>query len=118
MVTFLLRVSLFFVATANRGFAYYYAVFRGDITALTADIKSVFNKQMPEIGFGGLAATVQGLGMLALIAASLSGTTWFLIWVFDGPFGHEMEEIHEIFTTIIQLYAVCHGLMGLIKLSR
>lgn len=117
-ITFFFSLLLLLVAIRTRGFRYYYAIFLGQTQPLIKDAKILISKKLPKPNAGSLAATIQGLGMLALIAVSLSGLCWFLMWFFEMPIAHNIEEVHEIFTKIIQVYIVGHASVGIVHVMK
>ncbi len=114
----LLLLSIIFIIIELRkhGISYFYPYLRGNITQLKSDINQLRIKEIPEVSPGGLAATVQGLGLGALLLVVLSGTTWFLLWSYGLSLADDVKEIHELFTALIGAYVIGHGSMGLIHI--
>ena len=114
----LLLFSFIFIIIelSKHGFDYFYPYLSGDITQLKLDIKQLKNKKIPEPNPKGLATIVQGLGLGALLLVVLSGTAWFLLWLYDSSLANDVKEIHEELTGIIEAYIIGHGSIGLIHI--
>lgn len=65
----------------------------------------------------GLAATVQGLGMGALLLTSCSGLVWMLLWLKGANYAEvagTVRSIHKELSFLLELYFVGHGSMALL----
>lgn len=60
----------------QRGFKYYYAWMTLDFRGIVDDIRTLTQRQLPDAHAGGMAATVQGLGVLALLGVAVCGAAW------------------------------------------
>lgn len=103
----------------QRGFRYYFAWltlnFRGGIE----DIKMLMSFRLPEAHAGGIAALVQGLGVLALLGVALCGGFWFALNTIPGASPVLTETIlhlHKFLTVFIETYFWVHGAMGLLHI--
>ena len=65
---------------------------------------------------GGIAAIVQGLGFGALASVVLSGSSWFLSWIYGASWANSVIAIHIKLTGLIEAYVIGHGAMGILHL--
>lgn len=111
-------IGLGFIMSAwmlsQRGLRYYFAWTYFDFRALRADFLTLSRLQLPEAQAGGLAASIQGLGVLALLAVALSGGVWFMADLLQLPQANTLIHLHKFLTTFIEAYIYCHGAMGLL----
>jgi hypothetical protein len=71
--------ALYFAACAHGGrWRQYFPWLAGQFGALRQDVTGIFAGERPASEGGGLFATIEGLLLLALIAAALSGALWFV----------------------------------------
>ncbi|MGR5132302.1 cytochrome b/b6 domain-containing protein [Vibrio alfacsensis] len=87
----------------------------GNYHAIKEDIESVLKFELPEAKPSGLAATVEGLGILALILAVVTGSMWYLVVLTSGP-SEWLLSIHKMSVTFIQVYFFGHALFALLHL--
>ncbi len=115
---FLLTLSLLFIILQlnKHSFSYFYPYLFGDISQLKSDVNSLKQLQIPETQAKGLAAIIKGLGLGALFLTAASGAAWFYLWFFNLPYAHDIKELHELFTGLIEAYIVGHGALGLIHI--
>ncbi|ENF7819251.1 cytochrome b/b6 domain-containing protein, partial [Enterobacter soli] len=69
----------------NRGFRYYFAWLVLDFRGIIEDLKMLFSFRLPEAHAGGIAALIQGLGVLSLLGVAVCGGTWFALETIYGP---------------------------------
>lgn len=100
----------------EHGFRNFFPYFFGDYSQLTNDINKLRKGGLPDPEPGGLAAIVEGLGLCALFSVLLSGLTWFLAWKYDASWSHYIKQLHKYLTTLIEIYIVGHGGMGLVHI--
>lgn len=62
----------------------------------------------------GLASTVEGLGLGALLLVVLSGTLWFVLWILDSPYAYDVMQAHKSLTGLIEVYILGHGFMAIL----
>ena len=88
-----------------------------DISEIKKDIKTLSTFSLPEVRPGGLAATIEGLGLLALLLALVTGAMWY-ISASNGSlsFSPQLLEIHKTSVGLIEAYFYGHGLFGLLHL--
>ncbi|MGC6386824.1 cytochrome b/b6 domain-containing protein [Ewingella sp. S1.OA.A_B6] len=105
----------------QRGFTYYFSWVKYDFKGIIDDIKTLKKFQLPEAHSGGIASTIQGLGVLALLSVALSGGLWFLLsTVINSPFSASASmsvlHWHKFLTTFIEIYFYAHGVMGILHI--
>lgn len=111
-----LVLSFVVVELKNHGLRYFFPYLFGDLSQLQNDIGRLLKLKLPEPGAGGLAAIVQGLGLGALSLVVLSGAIWFLSWIYGAPWAHDLKEIHEFLTGLVEAYIIGHGCMGILHI--
>lgn len=100
----------------QRGARYYFSWLSFDFRGIMQDIATLRRFTLPEAHSGGIAATIQGLGVLSLLAVSLSGGMWFLLNAVQNPLADTLMHWHKNLTTLIEIYFFSHGAMGLLHL--
>ncbi len=101
---------------SQRGFSYYFAWVKLDFNGIKQDIKTLMNYRLPDAHSGGIASTIQGLGVLALLSVALSGGLWFLLNTLQSNLAYSVMHWHKFLTTFIEIYFYAHGAMGLLHL--
>ncbi|MFK8260487.1 cytochrome b/b6 domain-containing protein [Erwinia sp. AnSW2-5] len=99
-----------------RGARYYFSWATFDISGIVADVKTLMRFQLPEAHAGGIAASIQGLGVLSLLGVSVSGALWFLLNAAQNPLASSLMHWHKNLTSLIEIYFFAHGAMGLLHL--
>ncbi|MDD1779899.1 cytochrome b/b6 domain-containing protein [Enterovibrio sp. ZSDZ35] len=86
-----------------------------DFAVIKQDIQSLFKLQLPDARPKGLAATVEGLGLLALLLAIATGLLWYVFFTRDGsaPF---LLSIHKTAVGAIEAYFYGHAIFALLHL--
>ncbi|UAN34226.1 cytochrome b/b6 domain-containing protein [Enterobacter sp. JBIWA005] len=115
----ILGTVLFSWMLLKRGVRYYYCWLFMDFTGIKKDLLTLREKSLPDAHSGGIAATVQGLGVLALLGVTLSGASWFLsdyFYLFSGVNTEIMIGLHKFLTSFIEIYFFAHGAMGLLHM--
>lgn len=103
----------------QRGFRYYFAWLTLDFRGIVEDIKMLMSFRLPEAHAGGIAALIQGLGVLALLGVALCGGLWFALNTTLGPSSTLAEtvlHVHKFLTVFIETYFWAHGAMGLLHI--
>lgn len=103
----------------TRGFRYYYSWLTLDFRGITEDIKTFFSLRLPEAHAGGIAALIQGLGVLALLGVALCGGLWFVLNANLGASSVLVRDVlhfHKFLTVFIETYFFAHGAMGLLHI--
>lgn len=123
VITGLSLIVLGFVMLAwmltQRGFRYYFTWLTLDYRGVVGDIKMLMSFRLPEAHAGGMAALVQGLGVLALLGVALCGGFWFALNTTPGASPALTETVlylHKFLTVFIEIYFWAHGAMGLLHI--
>ena len=103
----------------QRGFRYYFAWLTLNFRGVIEDIKMLMSFRLPEAHAGGIAALVQGLGVLALLGVALCGGFWFALNTIPGAspvLTETIQHLHKFLTVFIETYFWVHGAMGLLHI--
>ena len=98
----------------KRGFHYFFPYLWGDTEQLKKDVQASLRFKMVPPRPKGLATTVQGLGLGALLLVVLSGLIWFILWLNGSSFAGPALETHKNLSFLIELYLIGHGCMALL----
>lgn len=109
-----LTLALIIVCLRTRGAKFYYPYLWGDFSQLRRDCRALWNRQLPGAEAGGLAATVQGLGLGAMLLVVASGVSWWLLWINAQPLAPEARALHKTLTGLVEVYIYGHGGMSLL----
>jgi cytochrome b561 len=112
----LLAIVFTVVEFSKHGFSYFYPYLSGDLSQLKSDLSKLKSLEVPDASPKGLAAVIQGLGLGAILLVALSGTTWFVLWLYDLALANDVKEIHQLLTGLIEAYIIGHGGMGLMHI--
>lgn len=103
----------------QRGVRWYFAWLTIDFKGIKQDLLLLKKRRLPEATQGGIAATIQGLGVVSLLLVAFSGGLWFLTQRMTGVTA-EMARIfmhwHKFLTTFVELYFYSHGAMGILHI--
>ncbi|CCK76976.1 conserved hypothetical protein [Oleispira antarctica RB-8] len=115
---FIIPIAFVFIIIElkQHGFKYYFPYLSGEVEQLKNDINQLLKFKLPEPNAYGIAAIIQGLGLGALFLVILSGLTWFIAWNANLSWSHDIKEIHEFLTGLIQAYIIGHGCMGILHI--
>ncbi|UJF17017.1 cytochrome b/b6 domain-containing protein [Vibrio sp. SS-MA-C1-2] len=86
-----------------------------DFHQLRLDLMLLKQRKLPPAHPKGLAAIVEGLGILALLMALLTGLLWF-ITIKAGSDASLLLSIHKSSVGLIETYFYAHGFMGLLHI--
>jgi len=98
------------------GLSYFFPYLRGNFAQLSKDIKQLLSFKLPEAQPNGLAVIIQGLGLGAVLLVVLSGLTWFIGWNIDASWEHDIKELHELLTGLVEAYLIGHGVAGVLHI--
>jgi hypothetical protein len=75
-----LLLGLLYLAVCARGgrWRLYFPWAGGQMDAVRRDVAGIFRGELPSVEGGGLFALIEGLLLLALVAAGLTGALWFM----------------------------------------
>jgi cytochrome b561 len=116
LLLFFLTIIFITVELSKHNFSYFFPYLSGDTSQLKSDINQLKSLKIPEAEPKGLATIVQGLGLGALLLVVLSGSIWFLLWLYGSSLNSDVKEIHETLTGLIEAYVIGHGSLGLIHM--
>ncbi|WP_246335813.1 cytochrome b/b6 domain-containing protein [Vibrio marinisediminis] len=85
----------------------------GNFTQIKEDLKTLRSFKLVESHPSGIAATVEGLGLLALLLALVTGTLWYFSASSSG-ISPELLEIHKTSVGLIETYFYAHGAMAIL----
>ena len=105
-----------YIEIKRHGIKYFFPYLFGDFSQLKKDVQQLKQFKLPEPSAYGIAAIVQGLGLGALTLVVLSGSTWFLAWVYSSPWANTIKGLHQSLTGLIEAYVLGHGGMGILHL--
>ncbi|MGX9275684.1 cytochrome b/b6 domain-containing protein [Pantoea ananatis] len=103
----------------QRGFRWYFAWLTLDFRGIRNDVVQLTGLKLPQAQGGGIAATVQGLGVIALIAVACSGGLWFLFnstSLATPDLTRRVLHWHKFLTTFVEIYFYSHGSMGVLHI--
>ncbi|MBZ6386760.1 cytochrome b/b6 domain-containing protein [Pantoea piersonii] len=109
-------IMLYWMLT-QRGFLYYFSWVRLDFRGIAEDFSMLRQFRLPEAHTGGIAAIVQGLGVLSLLGVAACGGLWFFLNIIYGPdsvLTHQILHLHKFLTVFIETYFWAHGAMGVV----
>lgn len=99
----------------RRQLADLYPWLSGRFDVIKQDVESIINLDMPETRPAGLAACIEGLGLLALLLALATGGGWYWFLNMYGP-NELLLSIHKLSVTFIQIYFFGHGAAAVLHL--
>ncbi len=114
MGLFLPAVTFFAIVLYRRRVNDLFPWLKGNLGQITADLKMLKSLKLPKANAGGLAATVEGLGLLALLLALCTGLLWFIVSTISSASAPLLLEIHKTSVGAIELYFYGHGAFALL----
>lgn len=109
-----LGVILAAYSLGKHGLKYFFPYLWGDVEQIRKDLISSLHGQLVAPRPGGLATSVQGLGLGALLLTAFSGLTWFWLWRDGSPAAHGWRVAHEWIAWLLIVYLIGHGGMALL----
>lgn len=113
---FVLAVIFFSIILYRRKVADLYPWLSGNFRGLKADIGTLLSRKLPEPAPGGLAATIEGLGLLALLLAVFTGLLWYTAISLGLSISADLLAIHKTCVGAIELYFYGHGTFAFLHL--
>lgn len=114
----LLILCLSLLLTVNglrrKGFAHFFPYAFGNTKQLRQDIQESLRFKVIGPRPGGLASTVQGLGLCALLLTACSGATWLLLRLSGDEPLFWLTSLHGVAALLLTIYFAGHGTMALI----
>jgi hypothetical protein len=117
-ITFIVALVFVSIELKKRGLAHFYPYVYGDFSRIHAGIKRILNKQFPYLEPRGIPATVEGLGMGALLLTTFSGLLWFILWINNITYAQSIKEFHEYAALLMVTYLIGHGTMGAVHIMK
>lgn len=108
----LLALTLAAYSLYTKGFRTFFPYMFGDIGQLRTDFAAILRFNLPAPRAGGLASSVQGLGLGALLLTALTGGLWFVLPL-GGAAQSCLLQLHSLAALLLALYFAGHGGMGL-----
>ncbi|MGV0087525.1 cytochrome b/b6 domain-containing protein (plasmid) [Rahnella aceris] len=103
----------------QRGFRWYYAWLIMDFRGVAKDLSTLRKFRLPDAAQGSIAASIQGLGVVALLLVACSGGLWFVAnsWLnASEEMANYYLHLHKFLTTFIEIYFYAHGAMGILHM--
>lgn len=116
LVMLLIAVIFILLELGSHGFKHFFPYLFGDFSQIRKNLLILKSLHLPEPNSYGLATVVQGLGLGALALVVVSGSTWFYGWWSHADWAHDVLEIHETLTGLIEAYIIGHGGLGLLHI--
>ena len=117
--TLMLGIIMLCWMLSQRGFRYYFSWLCLDFRGIRQDLRTLFSLRLPDAHPGGIAASVQGLGVVSLHAVAVCGGLWFVLITFDGAnasLAHQVLHLHKSLTLYIETYFWAHAAMGILHM--
>ncbi len=95
----------FVVVLSRRKVTDLYPWLSGNFGRIIEDIKVLRTFKLPEARPAGLAATIEGLGLLALLLAAVTGTLWMISFLSNNTSDPDFLAIHK--TAVGAIEAMC-----------
>ncbi len=105
-----------FLVIRNHGFKYFFPYLSGDYSQIKSDLRQLKQLRLPAPAAGGIASTVQGLGLGAVTLLLASGLIWFFSWRYGAPWSDIAIETHVWLTGLVAAYIIGHGGMGVLHI--
>lgn len=115
----LLCLSLLLTVNSLRrkGLAHFFPYLFGDITQLRQDIRDSLHFKVVGPRTRGLASSVQGLGLGALLLTALLGATWLLAQASGSMPSFFYAQLHVDAALLLMLYFLGHGTMAMLHFT-
>lgn len=111
-----IAITFLVVELRRYGFKHFFPYLSGEFTQLGDDIRTLLKFRLPEPASYGIAAIIQGLGLGAIFLVLSTGSLWFIAWNADLSWAHDVKELHELFTGLVEAYVIGHGGMGVLHI--
>ncbi len=107
-------VLLIITSIYHKGLKHFFPYLWGEYTQLIEDIKASLKFKLIPPKSGGLAATVQGLGLGALFLTISTGILFFICWKEDYMAMYFFKELHGTCAILLAFYLLGHGGMAIL----
>ena len=111
--------AMLFWMKVQRGLHWYFSWLTLDFRGIRDDLACLARMKLPDAHSGGIAATIQGLGVISLLLVACSGALWFLLnsTSFASPdLTDTVLSWHTFLTTFVEVYFYFHGAMGVLHI--
>ncbi|HAS61182.1 MAG TPA: hypothetical protein DCS35_00610 [Vibrio sp.] len=108
-----ITLVFFYKILKRRKLADMYPWLSGNFAQIKQDLKTLRSFKLLESHPGGVAATVEGLGLLALLLALATGALWYFNASISGT-SPQLLEIHKTSVGLIETYFYAHGAMAIL----
>lgn len=104
----LLPVALLYLAACTLGgrWRIYFPWIAGEIGGVRSDIAAIFRRERPGAEGAGLFAVIEGLLLLAVLTACLSGAAWFALQGTEAAL--TIRAVHQVAARAIGVVLVAH----------
>lgn len=112
-------VIMLYWMLSQRGFRYYFSWVCRDFRGIMQDFRTLGKLRLPDAHPGGIAATVQGLGVVSLHIVAVCGGLWFVLNTYYGAnaaLTHQVLHLHKALTLYIETYFWAHATMGIVHM--
>ncbi|MEC4724375.1 hypothetical protein HWQ46_02280 [Shewanella sp. D64] len=113
---FILTIIFFSTLLNRRKVADLYPWLSGNLHGLKSDLHTLLSRRLPDPTPGGLAATIEGLGLLALLLAVFTGLLWYSSISLGLSISPDLLAIHKTCVGAIELYFYGHGTFAFLHL--
>ena len=109
-----LSLILAIYSLGRHGLKYFFPYLWGDVDQIRKDLAASLRGRMVAPRPGGLATSVQGLGLGALLLTAFSGLIWFCLWRDASSAAPAWRAAHECAAWLLIVYFIGHGGMALL----
>lgn len=113
LVILFLACVLVFNSLRNHGLAHFFPYLFGNIKQLKLDLVDTLHLKVVAPRSGGLASSVQGLGLGVLLLTPLAGLFWLSLRL-DGLPAWSAADMHSLAAALLAIYFAGHGCMALL----
>lgn len=113
-----LGLILAWYSLVRHGLRYFFPYLWGDTGQLRKDLSASLRGHLVGPRPKGLAASVQGLGLGALLLTAFCGLIWFWLWRGGSSWADDLRIVHEWAAQLVIWYFIGHGGMALIHFVR
>lgn len=104
----LLPVALLYFAACTLGgrWRFFFPWIAGEVAGVRSDIAAIFRRERPGAEGAGLFAVIEGLLLLAVLTACLSGVAWFALQGTEAAL--TVRAVHQVAVRAIGVVLVAH----------
>lgn len=116
LVVSLLGLAFIGYTLSRHGVKHFFPYAWGEWDLLARDLRGCREGRLPAPRPGGLDAAIQGVGLVALLGAGLSGSLWFCFGL-SGVAGRIALGVHGVCGSLLVGYVCVHGLLGALRFA-